>query len=408
MAITVRPWDGETYSSNVDPASYHISILTTSPQTECVLAGWGDEWAISGVASPITVGSGRAFVNGKEIISTASEEVAISTPTEEDRIDVIVLEIDYLAKTDDAAIVVVSGQEGEEEPALTWSPGLKCQVKLGTVQITTAGVCTCTPYAGRYLHYATRVSGTMLEPGIADGATLELSGGALKVKSGGIGTEQIGVGQVTADRIALGLDASGRGFTSSDSDKVDGYHASDIIAGGIITGAIIMWYGALGGSDGHRPLVGETANEDWHVCNGDTVNGIQTPDLRNRSPVGVGSYYSLGQVGGSISADLSHSHGTGTIAVTSHGTHKHGGGTLEYKHQHSLPLSAPAIKSGTDWAYADNLTPWPPMPGATMLGETGDSPVLTHAVSGNTAGGGSSSFDKRMPYLALHYLMKVS
>ncbi len=367
MSITVRPFDGSSYSANVDPDSYHLSLTTqNNEQTEGVLLGWGGEFALSGTSSPITVASGRAFINGKEIISTDSEQVNIPTPSSATRVDVIALEVDYINKTSDAAIVRVAGTEGGGVPTVTWTPGTKVQLPVGQVSITTGGVCTCTSYSDRFLHFATKVSTDMLDDGVlsADAAgRAKMADGYLSADAAG--RAKMADGFVNVDKLADSIDASAKAFNA---DKVDGYHASDIIGGGVIQGAIIMWYGSLGGSDGHRPVVGGTPNEDWHICNGETVGSMTTPDLRDRFIVGAGSSYALGQTGGNATQNLSHWHTVNT--------------TTSYETGSTFRLFA---GGETASFYAPH---W-------------------HTVNANT----SSTLgvtDFRPPYMALYYIMKVA
>lgn len=61
--------------------------------------------------------------------------------------------------------------------------------------------------------------------------------------------------------------------------------------GSVPLGAIILWSGA-------------TVPAGWALCNGQTVNGILTPDLRNRFVVATGGEYTIGNTGGSDSINL--------------------------------------------------------------------------------------------------------
>jgi predicted phage gp36 major capsid-like protein len=79
-----------------------------------IIAGVGGELAVSGTASPLTVASGAAFVNGKFYRNTASVSVAVPTPTSATRIDRIVLRADYTAQT--VRITRLAGTEGSGSP----------------------------------------------------------------------------------------------------------------------------------------------------------------------------------------------------------------------------------------------------------------------------------------------------
>jgi microcystin-dependent protein len=62
--------------------------------------------------------------------------------------------------------------------------------------------------------------------------------------------------------------------------------------GTIPVGGIIMWSGS-------------SIPTGWALCNGSSVNGVQTPDLRDRFIMGSGSSYSTGTTGGSKTVTLS-------------------------------------------------------------------------------------------------------
>ena len=61
--------------------------------------------------------------------------------------------------------------------------------------------------------------------------------------------------------------------------------------GTIPVGGIIMWSGS-------------SVPDGWALCNGQTANGVRTPDLRNRFIVGSGGEYSLGATGGAKEVTL--------------------------------------------------------------------------------------------------------
>lgn len=65
---------------------------------------------------------------------------------------------------------------------------------------------------------------------------------------------------------------------------------------GLFPGFILPWDGALGGSDGKRPIDSRTgkANENWALCDG--TNG--TPDLRGKFVRAAADGESAGTTGG--------------------------------------------------------------------------------------------------------------
>lgn len=75
-------------------------------------------------------------------------------------------------------------------------------------------------------------------------------------------------------------------------------------SGSVPLGGIIMWSGAI-----NAVPVG------WALCNGQTVNGQKTPDLRDRMVLGAGNTYAVGASGGGSSVTLAtanlpnHTHG---------------------------------------------------------------------------------------------------
>lgn len=93
------------------------------------------------------------------------------------------------------------------------------------------------------------------------------------------------------------------GVSTFNSNVNVGAGASFIGNGTVPVGTIVMWSGA------NVPV-------GWATCNGQTVNGIVTPDLRDRFIVGSGSAYTIGNTGGSntiLSSNLNIQHNGNTI-----------------------------------------------------------------------------------------------
>ena len=97
-------------------------------------------------------------------------------------------------------------------------------------------------------------------------------------------------------------------------------------AGSTPLGAIIMWSGTLGGTDNHHPVIGGVADTNWHLCNGDAIGSLTTPDLRDRFVVSSGTTYAIGDTGGAASLNLQHAHAVTVVAEATH-THPIGGGS---------------------------------------------------------------------------------
>lgn len=103
-----------------------------------------------------------------------------------------------------------------------------------------------------------------------------------------------------AKNISLGRDANlGSAVVAGDVSFGEAVTARTVTASrfsgdGIApVGSIVMW---------NRPESEIPAG--WVVCNGQTVDGVRTPDLRSRFLVGVGNGYALGQTGGAESVAL--------------------------------------------------------------------------------------------------------
>lgn len=91
--------------------------------------------------------------------------------------------------------------------------------------------------------------------------------------------------------------------SGADADLLDGSHAADIIGSALPTKAILAW----SGSDASVPT-------GWAICNGQTVGGITTPDLRNRFIVGAGGIYAVGNIGGTATVTTA----GGSVTATGH------------------------------------------------------------------------------------------
>ena len=155
----------------------------------------------------------------------------------------------------------------------------------------------------------------------------------------------------------------------------DGSNLSGV--SGVPQGFIGMWYGAT-----------NAIPSGWALCDGSVVNGLQTPDLRDRFVVGAGSSYAVDATGGSANATLpTHSHDKGTLSVTG-GDHSHGYTFLNQNVSHG----------GGSSAYGRTTT----------SASTGGSGSLTMSVSGSTGSEGSSATNANLPpYYALAYIMKT-
>jgi len=170
----------------------------------------------------------------------------------------------------------------------------------------------------------------------------------------------VGFGTIDEDSITAATDLQAKGVNV---DMVDGLHAADIISGGVILGAILMWSGTLGGAGSHHPMVGGVANTDWHICNGDVVGSVTTPDLRDRFVVGAGSTYVKGATGGATTS--SHTHTAGTLAADAHhhhltdsGLYVSGGAPVTLYSDPTGIASADGVSGSTAASAPTNLPPY--------------------------------------------------
>lgn len=420
MSETFTPVEGVAISANAFGDILEALAVRGDAETQGVFRGIGDELEVTGTSSPLAVGTGKAFVKEGLYENDTSINVDMPTPSADTRIDRIVLRLDYVASPWTCTVERLAGTEGSgAPPSLTQTEGTTWEISLAQVSITTAGAITVTDersYCGdgqtvtasladgavttdkiaddavtdaklrdsAGLSVIGRSANTAGDPAditaTADGQVLRRSGTTLGF--GQVATAGIADDAVTADKIVDNLDGQPIGLNA---DKVDGYHANDLLAGGIIKGGIIIWYGSLGGSDGHRPIVDGSPNEDWHLCNGETVNGVATPNLVNRFIVGAGGDYNRGDTGGEDASDLNHRHGAGSGGLTtqSGGSHRHGLSGAQSVSTGSY--SAAIVPGNTDYATIPSLT-----------------------VQGYTDYAGSAAQENRPRYRAVYFICKVA
>jgi len=146
-------------------------------------------------------------------------------------------------------------------------------------------------------------------------------------------------------------------------------------------GGIIMWSGSVA-----------SIPAGWALCNGQTISGLITPDLRNRFIVGAGDAYTVGARGGANEVTLTiqqmpaHSH---TGSTDSRGGHSH---RLSGKPMSNINLQTGNMCVGYHRSGGDATT-----------NHTGDH---SHRITMNNTGGGHSH-ENRPPYYALCYIIKL-
>ena len=156
--------DGIGYRlGNSDYESYFVDrfgrMIYNGDENRGVLKGWGNELAVTGVATPVAVDTGGAIVYGMPYENTVSVNVAVPSPTTDTRQDYIVLRRDWDAQT--IRITRIVGVEGGGIPSITQSPAPSgsgiYDIPLATLSITTGGVITVTD-AREFTLYGTQIA----------------------------------------------------------------------------------------------------------------------------------------------------------------------------------------------------------------------------------------------------------
>ncbi len=132
---------------------------------------------------------------------------------------------------------------------------------------------------------------------------------------------------------------------------------------GLVKGMIIMWYG----SESSIP-------DGWALCDGQTHNGVPTPDLRNRFIVGAGSEYNLSDTGGEK---------THTLTIDEIPNHGHR-----------------FWRKDTGGSYGDGA-------GTNYSSSSGKYEYNWEGVATVERTGGSQPHNNMPPYYAVYYIMRV-
>ena len=133
--------------------------------------------------------------------------------------------------------------------------------------------------------------------------------------------------------------------------------------GSVPVGGIIMWSGSK-----------EEIPAGWALCNGQSVNGVQTPDLCNRFVVGAGADYEVGATGGAAAVAL----------------------TKEQLPVHNHVFNVKTVGYSGSWNDSAEAV--------TYDGSSKNNG--RRQISGDVAGGGLAH-ENRPPYYALCFIMRV-
>lgn len=110
---------------------------------EGVVADALNELAVSGVATPLTVATGRAMVNGFHYVNDAAKTLVVTTPSVGTTGGRVVLRANWAAAT--VRLFVLLNTDGNAGiPALTQTSGATYEISLASFTVTTGGVITLT------------------------------------------------------------------------------------------------------------------------------------------------------------------------------------------------------------------------------------------------------------------------
>ena len=133
--------DGASTYTQVDYA-LQMAVIAACNAFEGVGPGYLNSLAVTGVATPVSVASGGAVVDGHPYQNGGATTIAIPTPATLTRIDRIVLRADWA--NHQVRITRIAGTEGGGAPAITQTSGTTYDIKLAQVSITVGGVITVT------------------------------------------------------------------------------------------------------------------------------------------------------------------------------------------------------------------------------------------------------------------------
>ncbi len=147
MAEISRPWDG-IVTGDAGPYSDDqwtdawLSLIGPIIASEGVFNSQLNELDLTGVASPVSINTGRALVDGSWYQSDAAVAVTVATPAANPRVDRIVLRKDWVLQT--IRITRIAGAEAASPvpPAIVQIDGTTWDTPLWQVHITTGAVIT--------------------------------------------------------------------------------------------------------------------------------------------------------------------------------------------------------------------------------------------------------------------------
>lgn len=180
-------------------------------------------------------------------------------------------------------------------------------------------------------------------------------------------------------------------------------------------GVILMWYGSIA-----------SIPTGWALCNGQTVSGVTTPDLRNRFIIGAdiddsGAKTSVTgsntQTGGTKDAVVvSHTHTGTTAGQSANHTHAAVSTVSDSGHSHRLPIDVFGNTdtqslygtNNADEGIAGDVRTEASTTGITVSTTIGNNSVDHNHTFTTNASGVSGTNQNLPPYYALAYIMKVT
>lgn len=213
--------DGATTISEAQTIEWFRDVVapfnSAGPNTsQGILRGVLGELVPSGAATPIAIAAGAAIVEGFYYKNTDVVNFTIPTPNSATRYDRIVLRADHSART--VRLARLEGTEGGGgAPAITQIAGTTWEIHVAHLTVLTNGTITVTDERS-FAHFATKVSGSMLDTNVADGTTLEVSGTSVRIKDNGVSNAKL--------RDSAALSVIGRSANSS-GDPADIAASSD-------------------------------------------------------------------------------------------------------------------------------------------------------------------------------------
>jgi len=146
MTETSRFWntsgDGDGPAAGYDEAeiaAFWLKLFARGVRTSGIVKGEGNELAVSGSASPLSLNTGAAIVDGLHYENDASLNLTVSTPSSGTTGGRVVLRASWSAQTV-RAVIKLNTDGVSTPPALTQTPGTTYEVGLYTFTITTGGV----------------------------------------------------------------------------------------------------------------------------------------------------------------------------------------------------------------------------------------------------------------------------